>query len=345
MRFASRRSPSQNQMPKIGLCTIGVPVYNANRIRLIEESTVSRWPSSLSGPSEWRSPQGTPLSTANGIRLMGVPPCPGGSLLQVNEIHLKGLPLSIANGIRFRGVPFSKENGIRLLGFPPIQGGSLLQVNEIHLKELPLSTANGIRFRGVPFSKENGILLKGIPSPQRMGFASKDSPPQQRMGFASIASPSLSEWYSHQEGHPLDNKWVSHQRVTLSKRMGLASRGSPSPKRMGFASNVGPSCRKRPLSRDSSPRPRYSRDSLFQRVSPLRLSEWYSLQEILILPNDSAWVGGLWFSSTTHSFRASSREPLRSDLPPFQTVFWREGRFALPEEVFRKPPQWGGYRN
>ena len=29
---------------------------------------------------------------------------------------------------------------------------------------------------------------------------------------------------------------------------------------------------------------------------------------------------------------------------PFQTVFWQEGRFALPEEVFRNPPQWGGCR-
>ena len=31
---------------------------------------------------------------------------------------------------------------------------------------------------------------------------------------------------------------------------------------MGFASDAGPSCSKKPLSRDSSPRPRYSRDSL-----------------------------------------------------------------------------------
>ena len=30
---------------------------------------------------------------------------------------------------------------------------------------------------------------------------------------------------------------------------------------------------------------------------------------------------------------------------PFQTVFWQEGRFALPEEVLRNPPQWGSCRN
>ena len=83
-------------------------------------------------------------SKANGIRLLGVPPYPGGSLLQVNEIHLKGLPLSTANGIRFKGVPFSKENGIRLKGFP-------------------LSNANESRFKGVPFSKANDFSLPGIP--------------------------------------------------------------------------------------------------------------------------------------------------------------------------------------
>ena len=103
--------------------------------------------------------------------------------------------------------------------------------------------------------------------------------------------------------------------------MGFASRGLPFPKRMGFASNVGPRCSKRPLSRDSSPRPRYSRDSLFQRVSPMRLSEWYSLQEIFILPNDNVGVGGLRLSSKTHLFRASShdlsvRDPIRGLLPP-----------------------------
>ena len=288
MRFASRRSPSQHQMPKIGLCTMGVPVSNANKIRFIEESTLSRWPSS--------------------------------QIDQVNDIHLKGLPSPWRMGFASGESPPSEWDSPA--GVSPYPGGSLLQVNDIHLKGLPLSTANGIRFRGVSFYKENGILLKGVPSPQRMGFASKDSPCQQRMEFASIASLSPREWDSHQEGHPLQSEWDSHQegrppqsewdshqRVSLSKRMGFASRGSPSPKQMGFACNVGPSCSKRPLSRDSSQRPRYSRDSLFQRASPLRLSEWYSLQEIFILPNNNVWVGGLRFSSTTHSFRASSREP------------------------------------
>ena len=166
---------------------------------------------------------------------------------------------------------------------------------------------------------------RDFPSPQRMGFASGESPSPKRMVFSSRGFPlhsewdSLqrillvnSEWNSHQLRHPLQENGIhtkrvtlskrmgfasrgspspsecdSHQRVSLYKRMGFASRGSPSPKRMGFASNVGPSCSKRPLSRDSSPRPRYSRDSLFQRASPLCLSEWYSLQEIFILPNNN----------------------------------------------------------
>ena len=140
-------------------------------------------------------PQGLPLSSANGFASWGSPspkrmgfaswrsppppPYPGGPLLQVNEIHLKGLPLSSANGIRFRGVPFSKANGIRLLGVPPYPGGSLLQVNEIHLKGLPLSITNGIHFRGVPFSKENGICLKGVPLSNANESRLKGFPPLQ----------------------------------------------------------------------------------------------------------------------------------------------------------------------
>ena len=176
--------------------------------------------------------------------------------------------------------------------FPPFPGGSLLQVNYIHLKGLPLSTVNGIRFRGVPSSKRMVFSSRVFPlhsewdSLQRIRLVNSElnshhlRNPLQENGIRTKRD-------SYQEGHPLQNDWDSHQRVSLFKRMGFASRGSPSPKRMGFASNVGPRCSKRPLSRDSSPRPRYSRDSLFQRVSPMRLSEWYSLQEIFILPNDN----------------------------------------------------------
>ena len=135
---------------------MGVPFSNANRIRLIEAPTLSRWPSS---PSGWDSPRGVPpplYSEWDSLQ--------GGPLLflQVNEIHLKGLPLSTANGIRFRGVS-SKAKGIRLLGVPPYPGGSLLQVNEILFKGLLLSTANGIRFKGIPFSKRVGFSSRGSP--------------------------------------------------------------------------------------------------------------------------------------------------------------------------------------
>ena len=37
--------------------------------------------------------------------------------------------------------------------------------------------------------------------------------------------------------------------------------------------------------------------------------------------------------------------PLRSDLLPLSDCFLQEERFALPEEVLRNPPQWGGCRN
>ena len=98
------------------------------------------------------------------------------------------------------------------------------------------------------------------------------------MGFAPRGSPSPSEWDSHQEGHPLQSEWDSL-------------------------------CSKRPLSRDSSPRPRYSRDSLspkgFASV-PKRMG---------FASRDSPSPKRQRFESRDsdsprlrHSFRASSRE-------------------------------------
>ena len=171
MRFASRRSPSQHQMPKNGLCTMGVPFSNANRIRFIEESTLSRWSSS---PSGWDSPQGVPppLSTANGIRF-------------------KGVPFSFSKGMRFssRGFPLHSEwdslQRIPLLNseWDSHQVGHPLQENGIRTKRVTLSKANGIRIKRVTLSKANEIRTKGSPSP--------------------------SEWDSHQEGHPLQSEWDS----------------------------------------------------------------------------------------------------------------------------------------
>ena len=193
MRFASRRSPSQHQMPK-------------------RMGSAPKWmgfsPRGSPPPSLWRM----------GFASRGSPSLsPRVSLLQVDEILLRGFPLH-SEWDSLQGIPLLNSEW------------------DSHQEGHPL--------------QENGIPTKRV-------------------------TISKSEWDSHQEGHPLQSEWDSHQkghplqangirikRVTLSKQMGFASRGSPSPKRMGFASNVGPSCSKRPLSRDSSPRPRYSRDSL-----------------------------------------------------------------------------------
>ena len=143
-----------------------------------------------SPPSKWDSPA------------RRFPPFPGGSLLQVNYIHLKGLPLSTANGIRFRGVPSSKRMVFSSRGFPlhsewdslqriPLVNSELnshhlrnpLQENGIRTKRVTLSRANGIRIKRVTLSKATGIRTKG--------------------------SPSSSEWDSHQEGRPLQSEWDS----------------------------------------------------------------------------------------------------------------------------------------
>ena len=129
-----------------------------------------------SPPSEWDSPA------------RRFPPFPGGSLLQVNDIHLKGLPLSTANGIRFRGVPSSKRMVFSSRGFPLHSEWDSLQriplVNSewnSHQLRNPLQEI-GVRKR-VTLSKATGIRTKG--------------------------SPSTSEWDSHQEGRPLQSEWDS----------------------------------------------------------------------------------------------------------------------------------------
>ena len=124
-------------------------------------------------------------------------------------------PLSSANGIRFMGVPFSSEWDSPH-GGPPCPGGPLLQVNGIHLKGFPLSTANGIRFKGVPFSKANGIRLKGVPLSNANESRLKGFPPSpMRMGFASRGPLLHSEWDSLQGIPPLHSDSVLLQGTLL----------------------------------------------------------------------------------------------------------------------------------
>ena len=161
------------------------------------------------------------------------------------------------------------------------KGVTLSKANGIRIKRVTLSRANRIRFS--PPSTANGIRFKGVPFSTAHGIRIKRATLSKANGIPT-------------------------KRVTLSKRMGFASRGSPSPKRMGFASGAGPSCSKRPLSRDSSPRPRFSRDSLspkgFASV-PKRMG---------FASRDSSPKRQRFESRDSdsprrrHSFRASSRE-------------------------------------
>ena len=109
---------------------------------------------------------------------MGVPPYPGGPLLQVNEIHLKGLPPLHSKWVSLQGSPLLQSEWDSPPGGPPYPGGPFLQVNEIHLKGFPLSTANGIRFKGlgVPFSNANEICFKGVPFSKANGIRFKGFP-------------------------------------------------------------------------------------------------------------------------------------------------------------------------
>ena len=97
---------------------------------------------------------------------------------------------------------------------------------------------------------------------------------------------------SHQEGHPLQANGIRTKRVTLSKRMGLASRGSPSPKRMRFASDAGPISSRDPFQGILLQGHATQGIPFLQRASPLCLSKWDSLQEILLLPNNNVLSRG-----------------------------------------------------
>ena len=164
--------------------------------------------------------------------------------------------------------------------------------------EVPFSNANRIRLIEAPtlsrwISSSSGWdSLQGVPPPPPASL--------QRMGFASRGSPSLSqsEWDSHQEGHPLQSEWDSllttglvaardpFQGILLLQ--GHANQGIPS----------------------------------LQRASPLHLSEWDSLREILLLPNDNVLSRGtqILLDGSIHPelrlVRLQLRDPSRGLLPP-----------------------------
>ena len=230
----------------------GSPFSNANRIRLIEAPTLSRWPSS---PSGWDSPQGVPppLSLQRmGFASRGSPSLyPRGSLLQVDEILLKGLPSPQRMGFASRESPSQQRMGFASRGSPsPKRMGFASRGS-------PSPKRMGFAPRGSPSPKRMGFAWRGSPSPKRMGFASRGSPSPKWMGFVSDAGPSCSK-------RPLSRDSPSprprYSRDSLSpkgfasspKRMGFASRDSPSPKRQRFESRDSDSPRRQHSSRASS---------------------------------------------------------------------------------------------
>ena len=163
---------------------------------------------------------------------------PRGSLLQVNEILLKGLPSPQRMGFASRESPSQQRMRFASRGSPSPK-------------------RMGFASRGSPSPKRMGFASRGSPSPKRMGFASRGSPSPKRMGFASDAGPTCSK-------RPLSRDSPSprprYSRDSLSpkgfasspKRMGFASRDSPSPKRQRFQSRDSDSSRRQHSSRASS---------------------------------------------------------------------------------------------
>ena len=182
-----------------------------------------------------------------------------------------------------------QENGIRT------KGVTLSKANRIRIKRVTLSRANRIRFSPPP--QRMGFSSRESPSQQRMEFASRGPPSPKRMGFPLKGSPSPSEWDSHQEGHPLQSEWDS----LLAPGLVAARDPFQGILLQGHATQGIP---------------------FLQRASPLCLSEWDSLQEILLLPNDNVLSRGtqILLDDGIHSelrlVRLQLRDPSRGLLPP-----------------------------
>ena len=175
------------------------------------------------------------------------------------------------------------------------QEGHPLQENGIRTKGVTLSKVDGIRIKRVTLSRANRIRFS--PPPQRMGFASRESPSQQRMEFASRGPPS-------------------------PKRMGFPPRGSPSPSEWDSLLAPGLVAARDPFQGILLQGHATQGIPFLQRASPLCLSEWDSLQEILLLPNDNVLSRGtqILLDDGIHSelrlVRLQLRDPSRGLLPP-----------------------------
>ena len=182
-----------------------------------------------------------------------------------------------------------QENGIRT------KGVTLSKANRIRIKRVTLSRANRIRFSLPP--QRMGFSSRESPSQQRMEFASRGPPSPKQMGFPPRGSPSPSEWDSHQEGHPLQSEWDS----LLAPGLVAARDPFQGILLQGHATQG---------------------IHFLQRASPLCLSEWDSLQEILLLPNDNVLSRGtqILLDDGIHSelrlVRLQLRDPSRGLLPP-----------------------------
>ena len=165
------------------------------------------------------------------------------------------------------------------------------------------------RSRGSPSPKRLEFSRES-PSQLQMRFASRRSPSQHQMRFASRGSPSPREWDSHQEGHSLQSEWDSHQE------------GHPLQSEWDSLLTPGLVAARDPFQGILLQGHATQGIPFLQRASPLCLSEWDSLQEILLLPNDNVLSRGtqILLDDGIHSelrlVRLQLRDPSRGLLPP-----------------------------
>ena len=131
--------------------------------------------------------------------------------------------------------------------------------------------------------------------------------------------PLQSEWDSHQEGHPLQSEWDSHQEGDWDSHQ----EGHPLQSEWDSLLTPGLVAARDPFQGILLLQGHATQGiPSLQRASPLHLSEWDSLREILLLPNDNVLSRGtqILLDGSIHPelrlVRLQLRDPSRGLLPP-----------------------------
>ena len=154
------------------------------------------------------------------------------------------------------------------------------------------------------------LFLQGLLFSKWVRFSSRGFPLHSEWDSLQESPLLNSEWDSHQEGHPLQSEWDSHQE------------GHPLKSEWDSLLTPGLVAARDPFQGILLQGHATQGIPFLQKASPLYLSEWDSLQEILLLPNDNVLSRGtqILLDDGIHPelrlVRLQLRDPSRGLLPP-----------------------------